>query len=68
MPVYKGETGEDAARELFGIPEEVVDYFFMPYNYPANKRKDPKYVADRIYKFLEHPVETCDELGCQLGD
>jgi hypothetical protein len=67
VPEYKGATGEDAAMNLFGIPREVAGYFFMPNSYPENKRKNPKYVADRIYKFLEHPVETCNALGCYLG-
>lgn len=46
----------EAAEELFGISEDESDYLFMSGSYPEKYQKGTKaekYVAARIYKFVE---------------
>lgn len=52
-PIYKGEYGFDALRELFGISDLESQRFFSSSTYSEVERNDPLAVAIRVRSKLE---------------
>jgi hypothetical protein len=52
-PEYKNHVSYTAVSEYFGIPHREAVDLFSPFAYSSSQYTDPKFVIERIDKFLE---------------